>query len=100
MKRDIELENLYESIQFHPDDPKFGNDLSFMSKQDWEQHGTPKTVKFTTKRNNVGEIEVKVWVNGKYDEKKSYFTDDKQDAINTLNRMRKEYWELGYKVLN
>jgi len=33
---------------------------------------------------------VKVFVNGKYDEGKTYYTDDKQDAINTMKQMKKE----------
>lgn len=33
---------------------------------------------------------VKVFVNGKYDEDKSYYTDDRQDAIDTMKQMKKE----------
>lgn len=58
-----------------------------------------KNVKFTIKKNDIGEFVVKVWVNGKYDDNKSYFTDDLQDAKNTLLAMKKEYTEKGYNIL-
>lgn len=37
--------------------------------------------------------------NGKYIEMESYFTDDKQDAKDTLECMKKEYTEKGYSVI-
>lgn len=57
-----------------------------------------KSVKFRIKKNEIGEYVVKVYINGKYDDHKSYFTDDKQDAINTLNTMKNWYTNKGYII--
>ena len=37
------------------------------------------------------EWRVSVFIDGKYSEEKSYYTDDKQDAIDTMEFMKKEF---------
>jgi len=42
------------------------------------------------RKSDTDEWVVKVFIDGKYDESKSYYTDDKQDAINTMSKMKKD----------
>ena len=41
---------------------------------------------------------VKVYHNGKYSEDESYYTDDKQDAVITMNRMAEDYKKMSNRV--
>lgn len=50
-----------------------------------------KKIKLSTVRKaETNEWIVKVYIDGKYDEDKTYYTDDKQDAIDTMKHMAKE----------
>jgi len=76
------LEDIYESIQ----NPVLESDEK-------------KTVKLkVSKDSDSGEHVVKVWINGEYDEGKSYYTDCPDDAKGTLTAMKKEFADKGYTV--
>jgi hypothetical protein len=47
---------------------------------------------------DTDEFVVKVYVNGKYDEEASYYTNDKQDAFATKQSILNRYKEHGYMV--
>lgn len=64
-----------------------------------ESHQT-NTVKLKVIKNEIGEYVVKVYINGKYDDMKSYFTDDKEDAITTKKSMSKQFSDKGYQVID
>lgn len=55
------------------------------------------TIKFNRDYN---EYSVNPYINGGRSEEKTYYTDDKQDANDTLITMREEFKTLGYDVLN
>lgn len=48
-----------------------------------------KEIKLTMKKNELDEYEVRVWINGKLRETATYFTDDKEDAENTMREMQR-----------
>jgi len=51
---------------------------------------TPKVYKMRLVRKSAtGEWLVKVHVNGKYSEAETYYTDDKADALDTMEHMKK-----------
>jgi hypothetical protein len=51
---------------------------------------TAKTELKLVRKSETDEWVVKVYIDGKYDEGKSYYTDDKKDAENTMAQMKKE----------
>lgn len=51
---------------------------------------TAKTELKLVRKSETDEWVVKVYVDGKFDEGKSYYTDDKTDAENTMKRMKKD----------
>lgn len=84
-----------EESTMHRAAARFG---SFRDKatKDWP---APDTVKFRIVKNDLGEYVVKVYINGKYQESPTYYTNDLEDAKNTLLAMKKEYMEKGYNIL-
>lgn len=46
--------------------------------------------KLNKRKNEYDEYIVKAYTDGKYDEEKTYYTDDWEDAVNTLNAMAKQ----------
>lgn len=46
--------------------------------------------KLNKRKNEYGEFIVKAYTDGKYDEEKTYYTDDWEDAVDTLNAMAKQ----------
>ena len=51
---------------------------------------SPDGVKYSVKKNSeTGEWMVAAYVNGKFDDGKTYYTNDKADAVGTLDHMRK-----------
>ena len=64
---------------------------------------TPKTqnsVRLTISRKvETNEWLVKVYVNGKYSEDKTYYTDDKQDAIDTAKAMMGDFQKKGLTLV-
>uniref|UniRef100_A0A6M3M3R0 Uncharacterized protein n=2 Tax=viral metagenome TaxID=1070528 RepID=A0A6M3M3R0_9ZZZZ len=60
----------------------------------------PKTLKLViVKIPETGEYKVKWIENGIYSEAKSYYTDDHQDALDTLRAMENEGIRMGYKIV-
>ena len=58
------------------------------------------TVKISVVRKvETDEWVAKVYINGKYNEDATYYTDDKEDAITTKDHMLKSYEEKGYKIV-
>jgi len=59
-------------------------------REEFELDG--KKIKFVVKRKvETDEWLVKVYIDGKYDEDATYYTDDKEDAINTMAHMKKTF---------
>ena len=59
-------------------------------REEFELDG--KKIKFVVKRKvETDEWLVKVYIDGKYDEDATYYTDDKEDAINTMAYMKKTF---------
>lgn len=86
---------------------KLGYNLTPLGKKDMnrqsdslnESTGNPDKVRFTIKRNpDTGEWMVKVYINGKYSEKATYYTDDKEDAVTTGRAMKDQYAAQGFIV--
>ena len=46
--------------------------------------------KLNKRKNEYDEYVIKAYTDGKYDEEKTYYTDDWEDAVNTLNAMAKQ----------
>lgn len=46
--------------------------------------------KLNKRKNEYDEYVIKAYTDGKYDEEKTYYTDDWEDAVNTLNTMAKQ----------
>lgn len=46
--------------------------------------------KLNKRKNEYGEFIIKAYTDGKYDEEKTYYTDDWEDAVDTLNSMAKQ----------
>ena len=44
------------------------------------------------RKNEYGEYVIKAWCNGKRYEEADYYTDDYDDAVNTMNLLRKEHY--------
>lgn len=47
---------------------------------------------FNGRKNEYGEYVIKAWCNGKRYEDGDYYTDDYDDAVDTMNLLRKEYY--------
>jgi hypothetical protein len=59
-----------------------------------------KTVYLRMKFNrNWNEWIIAVYINGKYNEMQSYYTDDKEDAIGTMFQMKKQYANQGFIII-
>lgn len=54
--------------------------------------------KTTIKKNESGEYEVRFWNNGRLDENKTYFTDDREDAKNTKQQIDQQIKERTCKT--
>lgn len=50
------------------------------------------------KNRETGEYVAKVYINGKYSEDKTYYTNDLQDAVDTAKHMKSEFEKMGYIV--
>jgi hypothetical protein len=60
-----------------------------------------KNVKISTvKKNETDEWVNKVYINGKYNENQTYYTNDKQDALDTKKEMIKDFKSKGYTICN
>jgi len=47
---------------------------------------------FNSRKNEYDEYVIKAWRNGKRYEEADYYTDDYDDAVDTMNLLRKEYY--------
>jgi len=47
---------------------------------------------FNSRKNEYDEYVIKAWCNGKRYEEADYYTDDYDDAVGTMNLLRKEYY--------
>jgi hypothetical protein len=99
VKRKIfELKQKYKGIK------NWGYEVVPAEKSEWEKTYTatvklgPNTISTPTK-NTEGEWVVKWMVNGVRDENKTYYTDDKKDALNTYARMVKSAEEENKKLI-
>ena len=45
-----------------------------------------------SRKNEYDEYVIKAWYNGKRYEEADYYTDDYDDAVGTMNLLRKEYY--------
>jgi len=63
---------------------------------------TMEMLKFTLNQrsNNYGEFPVKCYVNGKYNEDKTYYANDYRDAMGTLQVTVTDYMTKGYKCID
>jgi hypothetical protein len=60
----------------------------------------PNTVTLRLKRSFMPDEWTVAWYQGRnYDEDKSYYTPDRQDALDTLRSMENEAIRAGYKVV-
>lgn len=85
----------------HP--PLFVTDAWYVevSDQDYlKVKGPPRTAKLRVRRkSSTAEWVVRVWVDGVYSEDKTYYTDDREDADDTMALMAKQFTNQGFQVI-
>lgn len=63
-----------------------------------ETTSTNKVRLTLVRKPETNEFLVKVFINGKYSEDATYYTDDKQDALNTAKLMAQQYVQQGFEL--
>ena len=66
---------------------------SFKAQEKFDDKCGRKIFLNIVKKSSTNEWVVKVHIDGKYSEDSSYYTDDKEDAINTMAAMKKNFIE-------
>lgn len=59
-----------------------------------------ENITLTVQKSVYGEYRVAVYVNGKYSEELTYYTDDIEDAARSRKAMREHYEKQGHAVTN